>query len=536
MAVERQPLAGKMGHVWYCIDSGSASAAAYVAALLRLHGAAYPWRVRRCSALGGRTIRLAAGGELIPTEGRVGGNSDGGSVFGEVLLSTEAAALEQYDLGLSCGWPAEIGKDWTYVDSQIAGASHSESAIAVQQYGIHPIAMGNPNWRPVYTLLNGDPQWSVLACARSCNRGKQVVMGYDLVEAMSRAMLGAIDGAALTLEEQGHWSCIYGMNRTQSQCADASVDSMIALIVQLLHYAAPGAVPCVVDRYPQGRSAPLLITGDSDDASIGDIAKYLRVVEAYKARACILVKDFSRYPSAIWDDAISSGHCLGIHPYSPDSTAVQFRNSIRDLSEHCNKHNRGKVTAVRNHRFQRIVECCGPRLASSVGAQFELNVVTGGDGSWIGSASGVALPIPFPPYANAFVKLPLQLPTILEDDIFLYGYDYCYRQYRDGDSEAVTSVLRFMKYWLLEKRRPAVVNLHPEHVGEDKQWLLDGLLQWAMANSVWMPSLAEYGDWVSSQALGQIMVGAEATQIRYVHPEGNAVRIVPLSRGESEPS
>jgi hypothetical protein len=92
------------------------------------------------------------------------------------------------------------------------------------------------------------------------------------------------------------------------------------------------------------------------------------------------------------------------------------------------------------------------------------------------------------------------LPTVLEDDVLLFSFDYCYQPLISGDSLPIEAALRFLEDCIIVKKKPAVLNLHPEHITIKKRWLLDAVLIWASSINIWTPSLQEFGSWINARA------------------------------------
>jgi hypothetical protein len=122
---------------------------------------------------------------------------------------------------------------------------------------------------------------------------------------------------------------------------------------------------------------------------------------------------------------------------------------------------------------------------------------------------------------------PLHLPTVLEDDVFLYDYDYCYRPHGGGDSFAADLIVRFLDDWLLQQQWPAVVNLHPEHVDPTHNAVMNAVLSWASAAGVWMPTLDTFIAWIEARSRCHIDVIDRAT-VRVSAPQPLVLR---ASRG-----
>jgi hypothetical protein len=223
------------------------------------------------------------------------------------------------------------------------------------------------------------------------------------------------------------------------------------------------------------------------------------------------MKDLDSYGAAFLRSAVERGHSIGLHPYSVDGSEEGFDVNFRSLARKHADFIGGPISAVRNHRFQRTTRLQTALLEREWNIGFDFNCVAVFDRCWLGSASSVALPTPLLPQLPAFPRLPLHLPTVVEDDVFLFSHDYCYRAYADGDSGPSDTVARFLDKWILQLSYPAVVNYHPEHVVPDLRHLFDSLCEWVRSRSVWAPSIDEYSRWLKARAQARIDVQSTGT-------------------------
>jgi len=195
-------------------------------------------------------------------------------------------------------------------------------------------------------------------------------------------------------------------------------------------------------------------------------------------------------------DAQRRGHCFGLHPYSASANPDEYIRNYASLSRDFATLVGGTISGVRNHRFQRIGRTLHVEMEKESRVIFDLNCVAASGHTWLGTGSGVGFPIAYPPGDGYFLAQPLHLPTILEDDVLLFDHDYCYRSFDTGDNATITQAVDYLRMWILDKRKPAVLNLHPEHVTPATRMLLDAILAWITSNNIWAPSLAEFGKWL----------------------------------------
>ncbi|MCJ7812316.1 hypothetical protein MUP95_03220, partial [bacterium] len=158
------------------------------------------------------------------------------------------------------------------------------------------------------------------------------------------------------------------------------------------------------------------------------------------------------------------------------------------------------ISGVRNHKFQWMGRDTTIRLEQDEKVFFDLNCVASSEATWIGTGSGIGFPIPFPPDNNKFFIYPLQIPTLFEDDVFLFDHDYCYKPFQNGDSLTVAFVLNYLQEWISNKQLPAVLNLHPEHVTPFTRVLLDKIIEWISISNLWTPTLHEFANWINDIA------------------------------------
>jgi len=126
---------------------------------------------------------------------------------------------------------------------------------------------------------------------------------------------------------------------------------------------------------------------------------------------------------------------------------------------------------------------------------FDMNSVLANGNTWIGTGNGTGIPIPFPPINQIYSLRPLSLTTVIEDDVFLFNYDYCYKPYIDDIFSSEKLILSFLDDWVLRRKKTAQVNLHPQNEKDILRLIID----WVVSNGVWNPSLPEYYTWIEER-------------------------------------
>jgi len=121
-----------------------------------------------------------------------------------------------------------------------------------------------------------------------------------------------------------------------------------------------------------------------------------------------------------------------------------------------------------------------------------MNSVLANGNTWIGTGNGTGIPIPFPPINQIYSLRPLSLTTVIEDDVFLFNHDYCYKPY----------------------------NMHPQN----KKDILRLIIEWITRNEVWNPSLLEYYTWIEERS--GILINVNNDGSFYFFPENDKICIV----------
>lgn len=512
---------------WYRIEAPTRAEAQYVQHLLRSHGLLYPWMIHAAGNSSKRAIRISTG---VSAANACGSVVD--SPLGEVLLTIDPKALE--DLGLIPAPPQTDERGHGYMLSAPTPKVLPRMANPIRMAHFRGLSSTGSDWSPEYLLLGPTGAALPVVVTRTTGYVTQAAFAVDILAFMDESLLGPIDAPPNQWED---WSEAYGVGLTQSLAEIPVVDRVISVLRHVLATTCSRAFPVEIGRYPPGRSAPLLLTGDSDDATSAHLEDYLRITESRGAKATILLRSCTPFPKEALVAARRRGHCFGVHPYADDGNQRGVRENFASHLDQYRCLFGEAPCAVRNHRFQWVGRTLSVELEQLAGAVFDLNCVSANGRAWLGSASGVGFPVAFPPRGGVFSPQPLHLPTVLEDDVLQYSLDYCYQPFASGDSLPLDAAIRFLDRWVLDENCPAAVNLHPEHVTPKYRSLLDGILEWARRENVWTPSLGEFAEWMASREncnvnVDEVQVGD--VRVRVVSPTPVAVGLLAASHQDAD--
>ena len=476
----------------YSVDADSIESAQYVCHLLRSHGLLYEWD---CGIW-----PFDAQGVRVSIRSDVSGDSTKAAL----ILTRDSSLLNE------CGFPpAKTWKEdgpWSYLVR--TSTSNAIPSDAIPFRTAWATGFDAPADSSEILMMAGAAMPLRCIGAVSNRDGTLLnVIGIDLIGYLEERLLA--DHSVSCAD----WAEAYGQNLSQSLARFPHVDRLICLIRDCVCRLIDAAFPVVVGYYPVGQSAPMLITGDTDDATQDQLELYCSAIWSVKAQPCVIVMDFERFDIDSLIHLARSGVCFGVHPYAESGTEDEFRRRVNDL---CRTY-RGLFgippSAIRNHRFQWIGRQTNVELEVDHDVTFDLNCVAVNDQTWLGSASGVAFPIAYPPRSRGFRREPLHLPTCVEDDVFLFTLDYCYKPYLDGDQSPSSTIATFLDDCVLKQGNPAVLNLHPEHVESRTRYLLDAVLAWAANTDVWTPSLRMFGDWLEERERSRLSITVDGSEI-----------------------
>jgi hypothetical protein len=466
----------------------------YIAAILRLYGLCYDWHPASIPELGGHTVELsvreASSSHNVVTQS---------TVRFRVLITTDERMLLKANI-------TPVSTDaasFHYACLQRDGLP--ADTIPLPSKFMAPFNPALPfDWITVaqcYTNHLLGP----LAVVSVGEASGSAVIGVDLLGMLDQCLLGPRDSGGLvvdTAELYGHIAPV------QSLANSFFLHKLLVFIQRLLiGYFVP-AFPVLIEPYPPGKQAPIIITGDSDDATPRDLDEYFRCFEQRGLRCSVMLRDIFAYPVNQLHDAVARGHCFGIHPYSVDATGDELRKDYSGLIDgFCEVFGR-PPEFVRHHRFQWLGRATTLEIQRAQRVTFDLNCVAASGATWLGSGSGAALPIPYPPIGEDWLREPLHLPTCIEDDVLLYDLDYCYRPFVTGDCSAVDAAIATIERYA-RHRAPAVLNLHPEHMRPPYSSFVTDLADYLQHRPGWYPTLEGYHQWLSLFSAVQIRVGIE---------------------------
>jgi hypothetical protein len=483
----------------YKVEATSQCEAIFVANILQNHGLLYPWTTDSVGLqVQGGYIRIIV--DSVKDSGQIVTDD---KHSGEVILTIDPVILK--DLGLSLSSLAEDNSQHGYIISEKTRIELPQIALPVPIGHFGGIACFG-SWSPEYSLIVDNIHPIPVVVSRSRDGVRQIVVAVNLLAFMDDTLLGFTPAGSARLTQWEDWAEVYGIGLTQSRALTPFIDQFLRLLRDLVESSCCNAFPIEIDYYPPGATAPLLLTGDSDNSTSDNLLRYLRTVELHKAKATILIKDFSSFSREILEDALRCGHSFGIHPYSAGGGEQEYAGTFNRLVHEYQLIFQQAPCVGRNHRFQWVGRTLTVDLEAACGVMFDLNCVSANGSAWLGSASGVGFPSAFPPRAGVFNPFPMHLPTVLEDDVLQYPLDYCYKPFISGDGLAVDVGVAFLSAWILGERCPAVVNLHPEHIKWPHSRLLNSILTWAIANNVWVPNIVEFGNWIRHRGTCSIEV------------------------------
>lgn len=330
------------------------------------------------------------------------------------------------------------------------------------------------------------------------NSRKQVLLSIDIVKYLEYSLLGIE-----SLNKSEDWCEINGFFKTHKNETNAFVDDIMVLIRTILMKYCPNAMPVYIDYYPKGKTAPFIITGDSDESTFDDITGYFEYLDKFNCKSCLLVKDTEILNKHKLFKLNYKRQSFGIHPFSQNRNIREYLHNIQKLHKYLkNNFDSNYSYAVRNHLFQNINARKQLVIERGINIQFDMNSVLANNNSWIGTGSGVGIPIPYPPINNGYNINPLHFTTVIEDDVLLFDYQYCYKPFINDQYSTNNLILNFLNEWLLKKNKPAQANLHPQNSNE----ILCLIIDWITQNHIWNPNLNEYHQWLLERATTTIHV------------------------------
>jgi hypothetical protein len=470
----------------YIIESNTLANAEFFKHIIVSHGFLYEWEIVENRSLERNCIAIIV--ELTNPINHSKSDFCNRINRSEFYIGFSNSLLGHYSIAVELKKTSSNDK-WGILSSSSANICAKCSSTPVRSNYFRGLLAYSEQWKEISLLLVKNEEPRTISISRTMNNKTVTFFHADLIEYLTRMMLGPSSG---NFEE---WSDVYSTDQFQSLVSSPIIDNFLNNLFIIIGDTIPSAFQQVVDYYPYGKTAPVIFTGDSDDVNKYQLVEYYNKLSAVGIVPTILIRNETcyKYSKAI----IQNGSCsLGIHPYSETGLVPDYNIDFKFLCSKIRIDERKEIIGLRNHHFQWVGKETEWNLCREWNVIFNLNCITAGYNTWIGSGSGVGFPIAFPPIKNIFSDIPLHLPTIIEDDVFIFDHEYCYKYHKDGDSATSDTVIQFLNNWVLKWRKPATVNFHPEHTQINNSWLLDIVIDWCSQNNIWTPSLEEFRQWL----------------------------------------
>jgi hypothetical protein len=474
----------------YLIEADSISKAEFIRQVLLNYGFCYDWEVQEKVDITS-FVKIA----IFKTKERK-------QKILDLIITNNSEYLQ--NLGLEPIVRSTFPKSTYVIKSR---NKEGKNVFLLHRQCITPFRILNERWR-ADAFINNISGLSCISVIKKQGSKYSIVVGLDLADYISRSMLGP---SKCISEQFTDWSQIYGYSQTQEIASTCHVDNVINFILDYLLIYGGRSIPGRIHSYPPGLSAPVLITGDTDSATEEDLQKYCDLMTSNRVHSTLLVKNFSPFSNHLVISLLNKGHSFGIHPYSENSTFDEFNDNFNSLCEQLYGVSKKKPFGVRNHRFQLINRDFQIMLENNRLVDFDLNCVAASGRTWIGSGSGLGQPLPFWDNERGTLSTILQLPTIIEDDVFIYDFDYCYKPYKTGVYLSIDLCIEFLKHWIFEKKLPCCINLHPEHIKPEYPLLIYKIVSCLFEKGIWAPNLDEFSSWIKKRNSTKIHVNNQAT-------------------------
>lgn len=476
----------------YLIEADSITKAEFIKQILLNYGYCYNWEVKeRVDNISFVKITISTTNDIKQKKL-------------DLLITNNPEYLQ--NLGLEPIIQLFFSKIAYIIQSRI---KEGKNVLPVLWQCITPFRILNGKWTPDAFINNGCNS----GCISAINKYGStytIVVSIDLTCYISQSMLGPSKRITTQFTD---WSQIYGYMQTQEIVSNCHVENVINFILNYVMKYGGESIPGRVHSYPPGLSAPVVITGDTDSATEEDLQSYCNLMTSNGVHSTLLIKDFSPFSPRLFMSFLVDRHSLGIHPYSENLTFDEFSNSFHSLCEQLQNFSIKKPVGVRNHCFQLLNRDLQIMLENDHHVDFDLNCVTASGRTWIGSGSGLGQPLPFWDDERGILSTLLQLPTIIEDDVFIYDFEYCYKPFRTGVYLSTDMCIEFLKNWILEKKLPCCINLHPEHIKPEYEILIKRIVWWLRKMNIWAPNLDEFSNWIKKRNATMICVKNEVIKI-----------------------
>ena len=471
----------------YFICAGTLLHAQYIKKLLYVYGYNYGWELVVDKNINQKTVKIQIIDNVFEYQTA---SADQAKMF-EVTITTDERELESKGI--------KANKLFGQTGYCIKNIKHLQSANPLPVITFVGLD-ANDNWeaRLLLFLSGSDHRIQKFAITTKRNGNCYLVIGMDIVHFIE-ILLSSDKGY-----DDDNWGDAFGHNQEQSLADIPTFDILLNDIFQLMQTIAPGFLPITIGFFPPGKTAPLIITGDTDYATSDELKKYAYTLNDKNLKASLMFMGFDKYACEILGDIQKEGNSIGIHPYSPHRLAKEYEDSFNSLVAE-GENNLKRIIGVRNHFFQRIDDVLTFKLAAKHNIHYDFNCVASSENSWIGTGSGIGLPIPIPYFFDVMCPV-FHFPTIIEDDVFIYDYDYCYKSFITGVFFSDDVCIDYLHQWLFNYMLPCAINLHPEHIRSEHRFVLDRILNWASVHKIWAPSLDEYDDWQNTRESANIKV------------------------------
>lgn len=228
------------------------------------------------------------------------------------------------------------------------------------------------------------------------------------------------------------------------------------------------------------REFSIVVTGDTDEANEQEICSYLERIHDVGGSATLLFRKSGQMSRRVARMVISSDE-VGIHPYATNNSLCEYLDSAKHLAASVFRAFDRPARAWRSHRFQCFSASEVRRAMVGLGMRTCLDLVAADGRAWLGLPTGLCLS---GAYVGGGGDL-LVVPTIVEDDVFLYDCDYSFKKSESQGAKFQGLYLeRFFEAWRSKMSGPMVVNLHPEHLANGYTGVFDTVLSWAVKSGV----------------------------------------------------
>jgi len=226
----------------------------------------------------------------------------------------------------------------------------------------------------------------------------------------------------------------------------------------------------------------VIMTGDTDDASIGQIEDLLHLVEQADGHMTLYALDDSFIDVETYLDWTSErGHELSVHPFSHTLCLEGLRRVIEARVESFEEKFGERPRTVRNHQLQWVGFTEPAQIMQDLGIAMDLNFASACPGIWFGYMNGSGFPIRFCSLDGKPIDV-YQQPTHFEDDVILGPYSHSSSMNPTEAFDVTRDILANSRLWY---HTPLCFNIHPiNYVRFCAEWadqVLHLLRQWQVS-------------------------------------------------------